>query len=186
MKTQRNVRMESRIVLLGSGTQPGGRRESMTEPSQRTIFEQVMLACNAPDGASRLKVNRRLIVDHVYGKLGSALVAPIQCIGDFTLVQGASNGGSKVLFPGDIVVPRHQVNIQTQAVSSPTRPREIESPPGSKWWQRWVGPRIVMVNYRSICRPRWGIHGPLALKWRHCARLPRAHEASRHCIRHRG
>ena len=58
-----------------------------------------MLAYNVPEGSASLNINARVTVEHIYGKPGSASVAPVQCMDGLTYPQGAPNGGVRVALP---------------------------------------------------------------------------------------
>ena len=99
MQAHRNLHFDPSPLLLKYGAPPGGRRQSLVEDFHRNHVDQVMLAYNVPEGSASLSINARVTMEHIYGKPGSAPVAPVQCINGLTYPQGAPNGGVRVALP---------------------------------------------------------------------------------------
>ena len=99
MQAHRNLHVDPSPLLLKYGAPPGGRRQSLVEDFHRNHVEQVMLAYNVPEGSASLNINVRVTVEHIYGKPGSAPVAPVQCMDGLTYPQGAHKSGVRVVLP---------------------------------------------------------------------------------------
>lgn len=142
IKAHRDIRVEDNPLLLNFEAQTSGGRADIVEYCHRKTIEQVLLGYNVPDGVSRLEVNRRVATDHLSGKPGSAMVAPVQCMGGFVLSQGATNRDQGWIFPRG---PRNTSRTSEYTNSSGQLPQDI----GTESLQGTVKPPVAYPLPRS-------------------------------------